>query len=249
MRVLLLILGLAVAASPVMGAEVTAVRDGDRIFAALPAPGSEVGLFLEGLRGTKITVKVKARTPALEPEILMIDPDGREMRLDLRYRHSPGSPKARIKRLVLPETGVYWIVGRSVSSSGGVGGEVKIKVRVEHPRKFKAEGAVSTAVAESLFAFPAFAGSTVKYKVKGRDGFRPRAERMLLPGVEEAALSTASATGGVLQGERFSCPTLGDYRLVVTGEDGAVGAWRSKVKLRHPEHGNIPYLDQRTILK
>jgi hypothetical protein len=59
---------------------------------------------------------------------------------------------------------------------------------------------------------------------------------MLEPDVTERDLPARLADGAVLRLAEIACAVTGDYRLVVSGEDGTTGPWKGKVKLRHPVH-------------
>jgi hypothetical protein len=109
-----------------------------------------------------------------------------------------------------------------------------MKLRVVHPRKIVREGRISIAGTSTAVLFPAFAGSGVRFKVKGRGGFLPRADALLTPDVGEMPTG-AVEDGPVVRADDLVCPATGEYRLVVESRDGTTGEWKAKVKLGHPE--------------
>jgi hypothetical protein len=232
MKTTLIVLALLILAPLAGAAGPMAVQDGDRIIGALPAADSEIGLVLDGLVGTSLTIKAVGRTAGLEPEILVFDPDGYELRLGGWYRHGTGSRKARVKQFPLPETGTYAIVVRSASAHGG---EVKIKIAAEHPMKIREEGFAIGTVSVGTLRFAAFVGTEMRFKVKGRDDLIPLVETLQTPDVGEETLTGVSVVENTARYGGHMCSTHGDYRLIVAGADGSRGAWKGVVKLAHPD--------------
>jgi hypothetical protein len=222
--VLLSLPPLSLAAGPVP------VHDGDRVLGTLPAPDAEIGLVLDALEGSVLSVKARAAA-GVEPEVRLFDPSDVEIRLGPWTRHGEGSAKTKLRKLPLPETGRYTLV---VTSRSSLGGDVDVRIRLDHPRKIRDEGTIPFAGGESLVRFPAFPGTGVRYSVSARDGFLARADTLLLPGAARAAVPEVQADGSRVRGRGYVCEVLGDHSLVVAGRDGSVGSWKAVVKLAQP---------------
>jgi hypothetical protein len=208
------------------------IHDGDRITGTLPVAGAEAGFALDGLEGTVLTLKARdLGDSGVEPEILLFGPDDVRVLPGPRYRHSPGSSKARLRKYPLPMTGRYTIVVRAAGASSGT---YKLKVRVDHPDVFRDRGGIPSAGASSLMRFPAFAGTRMRYRVRGTLDLEPSVETLLAPGVVEVDVEAAPDVDGLARGTGH-CEEHGDYRLRIAGREGTTGSWKCKVRLEHPE--------------
>jgi hypothetical protein len=218
-------------AAPAVGAEVVTVRSGDRVTGDLPGGSTEAGMSIEALEGTILDLRVKGEI-GLEPEILLFDPEDVRVDPSSRYRHPAGSRKARIKGLPLTLTGRYTIVIRAAGESAGA---YRLKIRAQHPMKFKERGAINPAGTTLHLRFPAFEGTRARIRVKGRNGLMPAADRMMRPGALETTLTSATLEADpIVHHDDVECPGLGDYWLEIGGRGGSTGEWRAKVKLTHP---------------
>jgi hypothetical protein len=221
---------LLLSASIATSADLVPVHDGDRVTGSLAGSGAEVGLVLDALEGTVLSLKVKG-TGGLAPQILLYGPD------DVRIVPGAGMPyresatRARVRKLVLAVTGRYTIVLRSGSESGGT---YRLKVAADHPRRIKEAGEVPSPDAAALVRFPAFEGTTVTSRVKGREGLLPDVSRILAPGAVEVAVASVP-DGRVVRHAAVAAPEHADHRLEVVSREETTGRFKAKIRLGHPE--------------
>jgi hypothetical protein len=223
----LLVLTAPAAAGP------TVLVDGDRVEGTLLSAGDEAGFSLDALSGSELKITVKALSgSALEPEIVLGDPDGVRVSLASRYRHAAGSKKAKLRPTTLESTGRYTIVVRGLEGSTGT---FKLKLSVDHPRKFKDTGRLEFDWDSDLTRFPAFALSRLTFKVRGRSGFLPRVRSLLQPSTAEVNVTGVTEDGTTVRGSSYVCPELGEYRMRIETLSPLGGEWKSKIKMIHPE--------------
>jgi hypothetical protein len=217
-------------ADAALAADPPLVGRGDRVGGSLSASEPEAGVVFDGLAGTVLTLKVKRKSGNLEPGITIGDPDGYEVPLAGVCRE--GGRKARVRGLVLPQTGRYLIVVRLVA---GAEGTYRLKIEAEHPRKVRQDGVIASALIPRDVVFPAFAGTTVRVKVKGKEGLITRVDTVIRPDVSAWDLTGGRLQESVFRHDGFACTQHGDHRLRSESRDGTTGAYRARLKLRHPE--------------
>ena len=196
---------------------------------------------IEEVAGSKLTITVTADAGnSMKPGLEIDGPSGASLNLTGVLKES--GKTAKVKKLVLAESGTYTL---RVRARNGLTGTYKVKVLGQPPTKTTGLETV-TAPAEVLeLPFVSRAGGRLSGHVTRATGtFVPYLIELVGPGgvlVQTSGSTSYDEEGGVLSLDGIDLPTLGDYRVRVTGKSGTTGsfAWKLKVKVPNAVTGKI----------
>jgi subtilisin family serine protease len=229
----LVVLGVALAASVALARSAERVIPGQKLFAEL-GPNERVTVLLDVVAGTPIKLSAKAfRGTTLRLDVSIADPDGVAVDVDALKKTNASSSLVTVKGWRPTRTGSYRIAVAALNSTRG---GFDLAIAGAASKKLSGTGSIDAADGTFEIPFDALPGdrATCVLKRAKRSTVTPLVAKFVDAGGAETAIGATKQTTPVV------VTTLGSSKFVVASDAGTTGAFTWTLKFVRAKAPKIP---------